>query len=207
MPPPQALAARGQGAAGPVRFVRSVGVCEHVHRITAPTILILSDAQPPHTTDDTDVPWQRVINASSTISPRGDGGLSARRQAERLREEGVQVTQVRTVRCAYLVLLLVDVCTMRHRFFRRLCVCLHTIAVLIDYVQDAMGSWRVPTSAWWDAGGAHTLEQVLSKRRRREDGAGEKEKSSKKRRRREREVGAGVAAADDDVVVEEEEDN
>lgn len=42
------------------------------------------------------MPWQRIINASSTISPRGDGGAAARRQAERLREEGVAVTQVRT---------------------------------------------------------------------------------------------------------------
>lgn len=47
--------------------------------------------------EGTDVPWQRIINASSTISPRGDGGAAARRQAERLREEGVAVTQVRYV--------------------------------------------------------------------------------------------------------------
>lgn len=40
--------------------------------------------------DDT-VPWQRVIGASGAISERGDGGQGARRQAVRLREEGVTV--------------------------------------------------------------------------------------------------------------------
>lgn len=41
--------------------------------------------------DDT-VPWQRVISSAGAISDRGDGGEAARRQADRLREEGVEVT-------------------------------------------------------------------------------------------------------------------
>ncbi|PWN37341.1 DNA binding methylated-DNA--cysteine S-methyltransferase [Meira miltonrushii] len=40
-----------------------------------------------------DVPWQRVIGAGGTISDRGDGGEGAARQAERLREEGVNVSE------------------------------------------------------------------------------------------------------------------
>lgn len=42
---------------------------------------------------NTSVPWQRVINASYTISPRGDGGTGAEEQAMRLGEEGVTVSQ------------------------------------------------------------------------------------------------------------------
>lgn len=41
------------------------------------------------------VPWQRVVNSKGGISPRGDGGLGAGRQAERLRSEGVEVQQGR----------------------------------------------------------------------------------------------------------------
>ncbi|CAO1614504.1 unnamed protein product [Sympodiomycopsis kandeliae] len=41
---------------------------------------------------DPTVPWQRVIGSSGAISDRGDGGEAARRQADRLREEGVEVT-------------------------------------------------------------------------------------------------------------------
>jgi methylated-DNA-protein-cysteine methyltransferase related protein len=37
------------------------------------------------------VPWQRVVNAKGGISPRGDGGLGASRQVQRLRSEGVVV--------------------------------------------------------------------------------------------------------------------
>jgi methylated-DNA-protein-cysteine methyltransferase related protein len=41
------------------------------------------------------VPWQRVINSKGGISPRGDGGLAANRQAVKLREEGVEVLEGR----------------------------------------------------------------------------------------------------------------
>ena len=37
------------------------------------------------------IPWQRVVNAKGGISPRGDGGAAANRQAQRLRSEGVEV--------------------------------------------------------------------------------------------------------------------
>jgi len=43
------------------------------------------------------VPWQRVINAKGGISPRGDDGLAANRQAEKLREEGVEVNEARGI--------------------------------------------------------------------------------------------------------------
>lgn len=43
------------------------------------------------------VPWQRVVNAKGGISPRGDGGLGASRQAQKLGEEGVEVHQARGV--------------------------------------------------------------------------------------------------------------
>lgn len=43
----------------------------------------------------TRVPWHRVINSAWTISPRGDNGVSAARQAERLQAEGVEVHQGR----------------------------------------------------------------------------------------------------------------
>ena len=39
------------------------------------------------------VPWQRVINAKGAISARGDDGQGANRQAEKLRQEGVTVTE------------------------------------------------------------------------------------------------------------------
>ena len=41
------------------------------------------------------VPWQRVVNSKGGISPRGDGGLAANRQVERLRSEGVEVEEGR----------------------------------------------------------------------------------------------------------------
>ncbi|UZJ54371.1 hypothetical protein CBS101457_003691 [Exobasidium rhododendri] len=40
-----------------------------------------------------DVPWQRVISSSGAISDRGDGGEGAGRQADRLRQEGVEVSE------------------------------------------------------------------------------------------------------------------
>ncbi|KAI1618870.1 methylated-DNA-protein-cysteine methyltransferase like protein [Exophiala viscosa] len=46
---------------------------------------------------DQNVPWQRVVNAKGGISPRGDGGAAANRQAERLRAEGVEVNDARGV--------------------------------------------------------------------------------------------------------------
>ena len=47
------------------------------------------------------VPWQRVINSKGGISPRGDGGSAANRQAVRLRQEGVVVTDGRGVEEAH----------------------------------------------------------------------------------------------------------
>jgi len=46
---------------------------------------------------DENVPWQRVVNSKGGISPRGDGGGAANRQAERLRAEGVEVQEARGV--------------------------------------------------------------------------------------------------------------
>ena len=46
---------------------------------------------------DENVPWQRVVNAKGGISPRGDGGSAANRQAQKLREEGVEVDEARGV--------------------------------------------------------------------------------------------------------------
>ncbi|KIW20331.1 hypothetical protein PV08_00906 [Exophiala spinifera] len=46
---------------------------------------------------DHNVPWQRVVNSKGGISPRGDGGEAAMRQAERLRAEGVEVGDARGV--------------------------------------------------------------------------------------------------------------
>ncbi|KAL6244370.1 Alkyltransferase-like protein 1 [Rhinocladiella similis] len=46
---------------------------------------------------DGNVPWQRVVNSKGGISPRGDGGEAATRQAERLRAEGVVVSDARGV--------------------------------------------------------------------------------------------------------------
>ncbi|PWN92977.1 hypothetical protein FA10DRAFT_276929 [Acaromyces ingoldii] len=40
-----------------------------------------------------EVPWFRVLSASGAISDRGDGGAGAARQAERLRQEGVEVSE------------------------------------------------------------------------------------------------------------------
>jgi len=40
---------------------------------------------------DSDVPWQRVISAKGTLSPRGDQGQGVARQKARLEQEGVQV--------------------------------------------------------------------------------------------------------------------
>ncbi|OZJ05846.1 hypothetical protein BZG36_00889 [Bifiguratus adelaidae] len=47
--------------------------------------------------EDDPVPWQRVVNHKGYISPRGDNGTGARRQAERLREEDVEVMEIDTV--------------------------------------------------------------------------------------------------------------
>ena len=44
---------------------------------------------------DQNVPWQRVVNSKGGISPRGDDGAAANRQAERLRAEGVEVNEGR----------------------------------------------------------------------------------------------------------------
>ena len=50
----------------------------------------MSELSPPL---DEEVPWQRVVNARGEISPRGDPG-SCRRQADKLREEGIEVRYV-----------------------------------------------------------------------------------------------------------------
>ena len=44
-----------------------------------------------HFFHDGNVPWQRVVNARGGISARGDDGLGAQRQVQRLRGEGVEV--------------------------------------------------------------------------------------------------------------------
>ncbi|KIW67010.1 hypothetical protein PV04_06288 [Phialophora macrospora] len=46
---------------------------------------------------DQNVPWQRVVNSKGGISPRGDDGAAATRQAERLRAEGVEVNEARGI--------------------------------------------------------------------------------------------------------------
>jgi methylated-DNA-protein-cysteine methyltransferase related protein len=46
---------------------------------------------------DQNVPWQRVINAKGGISERGDSGLAANRQVQKLRDEGVEVTEGRGI--------------------------------------------------------------------------------------------------------------
>lgn len=46
---------------------------------------------------DQNVPWQRVVNSKGGISPRGDDGAAANRQAERLRAEGVEVNEARGI--------------------------------------------------------------------------------------------------------------
>jgi len=47
------------------------------------------------------VPWQRVVNAKGGISPRGDDGLGASRQALKLRQEGVEVIDARGIEEAH----------------------------------------------------------------------------------------------------------
>ncbi|EXJ90410.1 methylated-DNA-protein-cysteine methyltransferase like protein [Capronia coronata CBS 617.96] len=46
---------------------------------------------------DQNVPWQRVVNSKGGISPRGDNGAAATRQAEKLRAEGVDVNDARGI--------------------------------------------------------------------------------------------------------------
>ena len=41
------------------------------------------------------VPWQRVVNAKGGVSPRADNGAASNRQVQRLRAEGVVVTDGR----------------------------------------------------------------------------------------------------------------
>ncbi|KAJ5152662.1 uncharacterized protein N7482_009140 [Penicillium canariense] len=60
---------------------RQVGVC----------LKSLPDAESGAHFNSSTVPWQRVINSKGMISHRGPG--SAERQAEALREEGVEVTR------------------------------------------------------------------------------------------------------------------
>jgi methylated-DNA-protein-cysteine methyltransferase-like protein len=43
------------------------------------------------------VPWWRVVNAKGGISPRGDGGEAVARQVERLRAEGIEVSNPRGI--------------------------------------------------------------------------------------------------------------
>lgn len=50
-----------------------------------------------HYHHDENVPWQRVINSKGGISPRGDSHLAAARQVERLRAEGVEVSEPRGI--------------------------------------------------------------------------------------------------------------
>ncbi|KAG8978916.1 hypothetical protein FRB94_012616 [Tulasnella sp. JGI-2019a] len=45
---------------------------------------------------DTQIPWQRVISSSGTISSRGPGTNGAQRQREALEAEGVEVTPGRS---------------------------------------------------------------------------------------------------------------
>ncbi|KAJ5219604.1 hypothetical protein N7468_008808 [Penicillium chermesinum] len=59
---------------------RQVGVC----------LKSLPDPESGLEFNSSTVPWQRVINAQGKISHRGPG--SAERQAEALREEGVEIT-------------------------------------------------------------------------------------------------------------------
>lgn len=47
------------------------------------------------------VPWQRVINSKGGISARGDAGLAANRQVEKLRAEGVEVVDGRGIEEAH----------------------------------------------------------------------------------------------------------
>jgi methylated-DNA-protein-cysteine methyltransferase related protein len=50
-----------------------------------------------HFYHEENVPWQRVVNSKGGISPRADDGSSANRQAEKLREEGVEVNEARGI--------------------------------------------------------------------------------------------------------------
>ena len=43
------------------------------------------------------VPWQRVVNAKGGISSRGDGGVAVARHVQRLRAEGVEVSDARGI--------------------------------------------------------------------------------------------------------------
>ncbi|KAF1974690.1 hypothetical protein BU23DRAFT_504421 [Bimuria novae-zelandiae CBS 107.79] len=65
---------------------RQVGVCLK-HLPAAST----DPGKPQPRFNDSNVPWQRVINAKGGISPRGPSGAS--RHAAALRAEGVEVTQ------------------------------------------------------------------------------------------------------------------
>lgn len=73
------------------RRARQVGVClKHL------------PSYDPHDPDkyffhNDNVPWQRVVNSKGGISSRGDDGLGANRQAERLRQEGVEVQEARGI--------------------------------------------------------------------------------------------------------------
>ena len=40
------------------------------------------------------VPWHRVVRADGSIAERGDGGAGASRQAQRLKSEGVPVSEI-----------------------------------------------------------------------------------------------------------------
>ena len=73
------------------RRARQVGVClKHLptHDLNQPDKFFFHDQN---------VPWQRVVNSKGGISPRGDDGLGANRQAERLRAEGVEVQDARGI--------------------------------------------------------------------------------------------------------------
>ncbi|KAF7845716.1 hypothetical protein BT93_L1005 [Corymbia citriodora subsp. variegata] len=68
---------------------RQVGVCLKY-------LPSFDESQPnDHEYHSGNVPWQRVVNAKGGISPRGESGLGARRQADRLRAEGVEVDEGR----------------------------------------------------------------------------------------------------------------
>ncbi|ETN42929.1 uncharacterized protein HMPREF1541_02087 [Cyphellophora europaea CBS 101466] len=74
---------------------RQVGVClKHLPSYDA--------SQPDqYSFHDQNVPWQRIINSKGGISARGDNGLAASRQVQRLRDEGVQVTDARGIEEAH----------------------------------------------------------------------------------------------------------
>jgi methylated-DNA-protein-cysteine methyltransferase related protein len=72
---------------GSPQRARQVGVClQHLPRY--------DPAQPErHAYNSENVPWQRVLNVRGGVSARGDGGLGAQRQVERLQGEGVTVAE------------------------------------------------------------------------------------------------------------------